>query len=97
MLKFCHAGIDPRRRAGTLTNEEIEELYKSLLKVLEAGFKYKGASELNFVNILGGEGGYQKHFLVYAREGQKCKRCSGIIQKIYFAGRGTYYCPACQR
>lgn len=90
------AGIDPRRRAGTLSDAEIKKLYKSLLKVLKAGFKYKGASELNFVNVLGEEGKYQEHSLVYGRQGQKCSRCSGTIQKIYLAGRGTYYCSQCQ-
>ncbi len=91
------AGIDPRRRAGTLSDEEIKKLYKSLLKVLKAGFKYKGASELNFVNVLGEEGKYQEHSLVYGSQGQKCKRCAGTIKKIFFGGRGTYFCPACQK
>ncbi len=90
-------GIDPRRIAGTLSDQEIKKLYKSLLKVLKAGFKYKGASELNFVNVLGEEGEYQEHSLVYGKKGKKCSRCGGTIQKIYFAGRGTYYCSACQK
>ena len=102
------AEIDPRRRPGTLSEQEIKKLYSSLLKVLKAGFKYKGASELNFVNVLGEEGDYQKHFLVYSREGQKCKRSGRrskssarqddhIIKKIKLGGRGTYYCERCQK
>lgn len=91
------AKINPQRRAGTLTQAEIKKLYDSLLKVLRAGCKYKGASELNFVNAKGEEGEYQEHSLVYGRKGKKCKRCGGEIKKIYFAGRGTFYCPACQR
>ena len=91
------AGINPQRRAGTLTEAEIKKLYDSLLKVLKTGFKYKGASELNFVNVKGEEGEYQEHSLVYGKKGQKCKRCGGEIKKIYFAGRGTFYCPACQK
>lgn len=91
------AGINPQRRAGTLTEIEIKTLYNSLLKVLKAGFKYKGASELNFVNAKGEEGEYQEHSLVYGRKGKKCKRCGGEIKKIYFAGRGTFYCPTCQK
>jgi len=91
------AGIDPRRSAKQITEKEAKKLYNSLLKVLKAGFKYKGASELNFVNVLGEEGKYQEHSLVYGRQGQQCKKCSGTIKKIFFAGRGTYYCPACQK
>jgi len=102
------AGIDPKRKAKNLSEDEIKKLYDSILKVLKLGLKTGGASELNFVNVLGGEGGYQKHFLVYGREGQKCKRSGRrsessarqgdhIIKKIYFAGHGTYYCERCQK
>lgn len=90
------AEIDPRRKAKSLSENEIKKLYNSILKMLKLGLQSGGASELSFVNVLGGEGGYQKHFLVYAREGQKCKRCAGTIKKIFFGGRGTYFCPACQ-
>ena len=91
------ARINPQRRAGALTEAEIKKLYDSLLKVLKAGFKYKGASELNFVNAKGEEGEYQEHTLTYGRKGKPCKNCGGEIKKIYFAGRGTFYCPTCQK
>jgi len=91
------AGIDPKKKAKSLLEDEIKKLYDSILKVLKLGLKTGGATELNFVNVLGGEGGYQKHFLVYAREGKKCKRCGRIIRKIFLGGRGTYYCPSCQK
>jgi formamidopyrimidine-DNA glycosylase len=52
------AKIDPRRRANTLTPAEIKELYKAVLMVMEKSMKYGGASELNFVNVLGQEGQY---------------------------------------
>lgn len=90
------ARINPQRRAGTLTDAEIKKLFDSLITVLKAGFKYKGASELNFVNAKGEEGEYQEHTLVYGRKGKACKNCGGEIKKIYFAGRGTFYCPNCQ-
>lgn len=90
------AVIDPRRRAKSLTKEEIKRLYESLMKVLEKAMKYRGSSELNFVDVLGRQGEYQKHFLIYGKKGKKCERCGGSIQKVYLAGRGTYFCPACQ-
>jgi formamidopyrimidine-DNA glycosylase len=46
---------------------------------------------------LGQEGNYQNHALVYGREGEKCKLCPGKIQKIKLGGRGTYFCPECQK
>ena len=63
-------------------------------KSIEVG----GASELTFVNILGQEGGYQNHSLVYAKTNKPCPRLDGgVIQRIPLAGRGTFYCSVCQK
>jgi len=91
------SAIDPRRKAKSLREEEIKELYNSILTVLERGLENGGASELSFVNVLGQEGGYQNHFLVYGREGKSCKVCGSKIKKIKLGGRGTYFCLSCQK
>jgi len=91
-----NAGIDPGRKAKSLTSEEIEKLYDSILKVLKKGLEYGGSSDENFVNALGQEGNYQNHALVYGKEGETCRVCGGVIQKIMLGGRGTYFCSACQ-
>lgn len=90
------AKIDPRRKGKTLSEEEIKILYDSIFYVLRKSLDYGGSSDENFVNALGQEGNYQKHSLVYGKEGEKCPICGGIIQKIKLGGRGTYFCPACQ-
>jgi len=91
------AKIDPQRKTKALTDTEIKKLYNSILKVLQKALDYGGSSDENYVNALGQEGNYQNHTLVYGREGEKCKSCGGIIEKIKLGGRGTYFCPACQR
>ena len=91
------AEVNPRRKAKSLKPEEIKKLYDSILKVLKKGLENGGASELNYVNALGQEGKYQRHFLAYARDGEKCVRCKEIIKKIKLGGRGTYFCPTCQK
>lgn len=92
------AGISPKRKADTLSVEEIKKLYGSILKVMEKSFKFGGASELSFVNVLGQEGQYQNHSLVYGHKGEKCaKDDGGIIQKIFLGGRGTFFCPIHQK
>lgn len=92
------AKIDPRKVANSLTSGEQIKLYKSVLKVLNEGLKKGGASELSYVKPDGNEGEYQKHFLAYGQKGQPCIRChKEMIKKIMLGGRGTYYCPACQR
>ena len=91
------AGIDPRRTAKSLSSSEKSKLYDAILEVLKKGLKEGGATEINFVNLLGQEGGYQKYFLAYGQEGELCQRRHGLIQKIRLGGRGTYFCPRCQR
>lgn len=91
------ARIDPRRKAKSLEDTEIKKLYDSILKVLNKGLENGGASELNFVNALGQEGKYQHHFLAYGKDGEKCVRCGSKMRKIKLGGRGTYFCPSCQK
>lgn len=92
------AKIDPRRKAKTLSSSEIKTLFDSILKVLNKAMKFRGSSELNFVDVLGQLGEYQKHFLVYGRKNKPCTReDGGVVKKIYLAGRGTFYCEVCQK
>lgn len=92
------ARIDPRRKSLSLGVSETKTLYNSILKVLKAGLKYGGASELAFVTPDGQEGEYQNHTLVYGHEGTLCERChKSMIEKYFLSGRGTYWCPNCQK
>lgn len=89
--------IDPRRRANSLSLPEIKKLYRSIFSVMEKSMKYGGASELNFVNVMGQEGQYQMHSLVYGKKGKPCPNCGGEIKKIFLGGRGTFFCESCQK
>jgi len=90
------AKINPKRPSNSLTPVESKKLYNAILKVMEAGLKHGGASELNYVNALGQEGGYQHYSLVYGKKGQKCSNCGNEIKRIVIGGRGTFFCEACQ-
>jgi formamidopyrimidine-DNA glycosylase len=91
------SAISPQRPANTLSLSEQSRLYDAILEVLGRGMKYGGASELAFVTPDGKEGEYQDHTLVYGRQGTSCKRCGTKIIKNILGGRGTYFCPSCQR
>lgn len=92
------SGIHPEKQAKKLKDEEIKKLHKAILEVLKEGLKRGGASELTFVTPDGKEGSYQEHFLAYGREGKICPRCKKAkFKKTKIGGRGTYFCPTCQR
>lgn len=90
------ARINPQKKTSLLKKSEIEKLFAAVLEVLQRGLKFGGASEINYLNVDGRKGNYQKHFLVYGRAGEKCFNCGGMIKKIKLGGRGTYFCPDCQ-
>jgi formamidopyrimidine-DNA glycosylase len=92
------AGIDPGTDANELTNGQTVKLLNCLKKVLRDGVKWRGASRMNFRDIYGEKGEVQQHFHVYGREGESCENgCGSIIKRIKLGGRGTFYCPKCQR
>lgn len=91
------ARINPKRSAKSLNLRETKVLYESVLKVLKDGIKYGGASDQHYVKPDGTKGEYQRHFLVYGRSGEQCLECHTKIIRIALGGRGTFYCPNCQK
>lgn len=89
--------ILPGRSASSLTVEEMKVLREAIIFVIDLGIKSGGASAANYVDTKGLGGTYQNYFLTYKRDGQPCKNCGGKIVKVKLGGRGTFYCPDCQK
>ena len=91
------AGIRPRRRAGSLTRAELERLRLALREVLEHAIRLGGSSVSDYVDAEGVRGFFQLEHCVYLRTGLACRICQTPIRRILVAGRGTHYCPQCQK
>jgi formamidopyrimidine-DNA glycosylase len=91
------AGIRPRRRANSITAAEYAKLHKGLQAVLAEAIAAGGSSVSDYVDANGEEGFFQLQHRVYGREGEACLVCKTPIKKIVVGGRGTHYCPRCQR
>jgi formamidopyrimidine-DNA glycosylase len=91
------ARIHPLRPVGALRRPQIGALRDSVVETLEAGIDARGATIDDYRNPDGASGAFQDRFLVYGRDGEPCSRCGTAIRKIRAAGRGTYFCPNCQR
>ena len=91
------AGILPERAANKLKDDEIKKLHRAIQKVLQEGIQYRGSSVDNYVNGRGEQGKYHLRLKVYGREGSSCAKCKGKIKKISLGGRGTCFCPRCQK
>jgi formamidopyrimidine-DNA glycosylase len=91
------AQLHPLREAGTLSTDELGRLTRSIRDALRAGIRRQGASLRDYSQPDGRRGRAQERFRVYGREGEPCLRCGTPIDKIRAGGRGTWYCPNCQR
>jgi formamidopyrimidine-DNA glycosylase len=91
------AGIRPRRMARHLKRAELDRLHASLQTVLREAISLGGSSVSDYVDAAGVAGFFQLEHRVYLRTGQPCLVCGTPIQRIVLAGRGTHYCPHCQR
>jgi formamidopyrimidine-DNA glycosylase len=90
------ARIHPLRPAGELREDETRALHRGIRSALKAGIARQGATLSTYRTPDGGRGGMQHEFKVYGRADEPCERCGTPIEKIRAAGRGTWYCPACQ-
>jgi formamidopyrimidine-DNA glycosylase len=91
------AEIDPRRPAGQLGEVEIRALHRGVRRALEAGISRHGATLRDYRTPNGERGQMQDEFKVYGRAGEPCPRCGAPIEKTRLGGRGTWFCPLCQR
>jgi formamidopyrimidine-DNA glycosylase len=91
------ARIHPLRPAAELGREEVTALARAVRTALRKGIERQGATLRDYRTPDGGSGRMQDAFNVYGRAGEPCPRCGTPIEKIRAAGRGTSYCPTCQR
>ena len=91
------AKINPSSRVFELEEPQLRLLFKELQHVLRLAIKKGGSTDKNYVNAEGKAGSYLIFARVFRREGLACPRCGSIIEKTRVAGRGTHYCPTCQK
>jgi formamidopyrimidine-DNA glycosylase len=91
------ARIYPERPAQSLSEKEKELLFKEIKEVLREAIRYGGSSVDAYVRLSGAPGSFVSHHTVYGREGRPCLVCKAPIKRIALGGRGTYFCPRCQK
>lgn len=87
---------DTLRKAEAL--RVIEAVREVMLDALAAG----GTSfDALYVNVNGASGYFDRSLNAYGREGQECKRCTGVglvslMKREQFMNRSSFTCPVCQ-
>ena len=91
------AGIRPRRRAASLTRNQLVRLHAAVKEVLHEAIALGGSSINDYVDADGNEGFFQLQHRVYGREGEPCLVCRTPVKRIVIAGRSGHYCRHCQK
>ena len=91
------ARIHPLRPGGELARDEVAAILRGVRRALRNGIARQGATLTDYRTADGSPGRMQHEFRVYGRAGEPCFRCGTPIEKTRAGGRGTWYCPGCQR
>ena len=92
-----YARLHPLRPAGGLDEDELRRLHRGIRRALDLGIRRQGSTLSTTACPTARRGSMQREFKAYGREGEPCDRCGTPIEKTRVAGRGTWYCPSCQR
>jgi len=89
------ASIHPSsRRVGP---KRAQLLHTAIREVLSAAIDREGTTFSDYRMVNGASGRNASFLFAYGRGGEPCPRCSNPLRKTVLGGRGTTYCPCCQR
>jgi formamidopyrimidine-DNA glycosylase len=91
------AKVHPQTKTGDLSTARLQNLHRVIRTVLARAISEKGSTLKDYRRPDGSSGGFQNYHQVYGRAGRACPFCQSLIQKIRVAGRGTHFCPGCQK
>lgn len=91
------AKVRPTRRAASLTQKEAELLARASGEVMKHSISVGGTTFQHFKDTGGENGNYTDYLQVFGKQKTPCITCGTDIKKIRVAGRGTHYCPQCQK
>lgn len=92
--------LDPRRRPGDLTNRQRKRLATVLVELMQRSYRTGGiTNDPERVRQLKSNGARRSEYrhLAYARAGEGCYQCDGMIVRRDLGGRGLYFCDTCQQ
>jgi formamidopyrimidine-DNA glycosylase len=93
------AGLHPQRKANTLTEDEVARLYTAIREVLQQAIGNRGTTlaDARYRDAEGRPGHNRESLRVYHRTGEPCPCCGTPIERAVVGGRGTHFCPHCQK
>jgi len=92
---LARSNILPMRKCDEIKDEEWLAIINNTKAILKRAIELGGTTIRSYTSSLGVSGRFQTECSVHMQK--TCGRCNGEIKKIVVGGRGTYYCPNCQK
>ena len=89
--------IHPEELSSNLNESEVKNILINAKAVLDKAIKLGGTTIRTYQSSFGVDGRFQNELKVHTLVGKPCSVCNTTIEKIKVGGRGTYFCPNCQR
>jgi len=91
------AGVRPDRKVNTLEKGDYKKIVLCIKKILRLAIKHRGTTFSDYRDCEGRRGNFVKYLKVYGRKKEKCLVCGTQLKSQRLAGRGTVFCPKCQK
>ena len=89
--------IHPETPAKMLSDEQLKSIVDTSVDVLKMAIDSGGSTIRSYHPSQGIDGGFQTKLNAYGRQYLPCQRCNHEMRKIFVRGRGTTFCPNCQK
>ena len=89
--------LNPKLSAANLKSNDYKNIIENSRNVLNKAIKLGGTTIRSYTSSLGVTGLFQNELNVHTKKGEPCPVCNTTIEKTKVNGRGTYFCPICQK
>lgn len=91
------SNIHPETIGKNITLDDCEKIKNASCSIISKATQMGGTTIRSYTSSLGVYGNYQSELKVHTKDNENCPVCNEKIEKIRVGGRGTYYCPNCQK
>ncbi|MGH7809589.1 MAG: zinc finger domain-containing protein, partial [Candidatus Binatia bacterium] len=91
------SGVKPTTRAHRLSRTRVEAIAGAIPTLLRDAIRWCGTSFSDYRDADDKSGEFQNHLRVYDRDGEQCRDCPSVIQRVAIGNRSAFYCPTCQK
>lgn len=89
--------LNPLKKGKEISLKECKIIIDNSIVVLNKAIQAGGSTIRTYHSGNNVDGKFQNELNVYGKKGEKCPVCNSLIEKMVVGGRGTHYCPKCQK